>query len=405
MANSDITKLQPIIGLPPSSYMPDYFIKNSFPIVEFTPATPSSEGGGLNVYKLTNSWGEYSDILKSHGYEADQEAKKLKLAVVADSFPTDTFSNEYSESFLDSIANTASAGMSAVAQMLGQRNLTGVADEAVKALENSGIPGAGMVAGGLKGASGMGDKMINYGKANTGKFGQMIGKAGSILNNTMAGARIDFPMVWGNSNFNPSYTFTVRLYNPNPGNLEYTKKYITGPLAAIMLLGLPISDAAGTYNWPFFSKISVPGLWNLNAGVITNITVIKGGDQQQIAWNNRMGMCDVRIDVISLYNTMTVNRAGDGENSDNPTLSSYLKNMSGERIIEKRVHEDPQFVSSTPGSNQTQLTNYVVLPGADESTTTSDQLVARVSESDSDLYNELNVSLPSHVQAFPDFSR
>jgi hypothetical protein len=113
------------------------------------------------------------------------------------------------------------------------------------------------------------------------------------------------------------------LYNPNPADPESTKKYIAGPLAAILTLGLPRSDNGRTYNWPFFHKIRSTGIYNLDPAIITNIAVIKGGDQQQIAYNQHLAIVDVRIDFSSLYNSILIEEGGQTM-TNRPTLRSYL---------------------------------------------------------------------------------
>jgi hypothetical protein len=143
-----------------------------------------------------------------------------------------------------------------------------------------------------------------------------------------AGGRIDFPMLWKNSTFAPSYTMTIRLYNPNPASREITAKYIIGPVAALLLLGLPQSVGEGAYSWPFIHRIWSPGIYNIDPAYISNITIVKGGDQQQISWKQRMGVVDVRIDFGSVFNSILSNAS---ESRNRPTLKGYLSAMAGEK--------------------------------------------------------------------------
>jgi len=170
-------------------------------------------------------------------------------------------------------------------------------------------------------------------------------KVGGLAGRLMAGARVDFPQVWKNSGFTPSYTMTVRLYNPRPGNYTATKKYIIGPLAALLLLGLPISSDGDTYNWPFLHKIRCPGIYNLNPAFISNITVVKGGDQQQISHKQTMGIVDVRIDFGSLYNSILAEE-GNRKLANRPTLNSYLKALEDYKPIED-IYKAPNEASKS----------------------------------------------------------
>ena len=80
----------------------------------------------------------------------------------------------------------------------------------------------------------------------------------------------------------------------------------------------------------------VKGLYELDPAVITNITVVKGGDQQQIAFNQMMSMCDVRIDFISLHKSMLLEEKGAA--ADNrPTVRKYIKELTNGRGVFTRA--------------------------------------------------------------------
>jgi hypothetical protein len=147
-------------------------------------------------------------------------------------------------------------------------------------------------------------------------------------------------MLWKNSAYTPSYTMTVRLYNPNPSSDEATEKYIVAPIAAIMLLGVPISEDSTTYSWPFIHSFHSPGIYKIDPAFISNITVIKGGDQQQIAFNQKLALVDVRIDIGSLFNSMMVAKAG---NTRRPTVLSYVENLKQKKAVKPISTVQSQF--------------------------------------------------------------
>jgi hypothetical protein len=119
---------------------------------------------------------------------------------------------------------------------------------------------------------------------------------------------------------------TIRLYNPNPRSVADTKKYIVGPIVALMLLAVPITQDGSTFSWPFFHRIMSPGIYDLNPGFISNITVIKGGDQQQISQQQHLGIVDVRIDVGSLFSTMVSGKTSLSQKT-RPTVKKYMNAM------------------------------------------------------------------------------
>jgi hypothetical protein len=188
----------------------------------------------------------------------------------------------------------------------------------------------GMGGGVISGVGSAGKEMfgmLENMKNNLGSQSEFMQKSLSGLDQLVAGARIDFPQIWKNSGFTPSYTATIRLYNPNPGSSEATKQYIIGPIAAILCLCVPRSSDGKTYNWPFFHRIKSPGIYGLDPGVITNVTVVKGGDQQQIAFSKRLAMVDVRMDITSLYGSMLIEEENPNPNSNRPTVMKYLRSL------------------------------------------------------------------------------
>lgn len=314
-------------GLPPSTWLSDEMIINSMPIMEIIPSKPVFESG-LNLFRVQDDSDKYLEILNKHGFDTPIP---IRAAFLADNFPTDSFTNDYGETFLQKFTDVASMGMSQLAQMTGSQTGTeairnigtafGSLGENVGGTTGSIISGAGGTAVDI--AGGMDRLLKNMQAGQAQGLSGLIGGGANLINKMVAGHRVDFPQVWRNSGYTPSYTATIRLYNPHPGNYEATLKYITGPLAVFLLLALPRSDDGRTYNWPFFHKIKATGIYNLDPCVITNMTVVKGGDQQQIAYNQKLAIVDLRIDFTSLYNSILVEE-GNNTFSNRPTLRSYL---------------------------------------------------------------------------------
>jgi len=319
-----------VYGLPPSTWLSDDMIVNSMPVFDIIPAKPEFSEG-LNLFRVEDDSERYLKILATHGYTT---AIPIRVAFLADNFPTDSFTNDYGETFLQKFTDVASQGMSQLAQMTGSQTGTEALRNIGGSLSDLGEDMGGMMGGALSGvggaASGAGsgiEKLLRRMESNdAGGVTNVMGGGVQLINKMVAGHRVDFPQVWRNSGFSPSYTATVRLYNPNPSSDKATEQYIIGPLAVLLALALPTSDDGKTYNWPFFHKIKSPGIYGLDPAVITNMTVVKGGDQQQIAYNQRLGMVDVRIDFTSLYNTLLAEE-GTGNITNRPTLKSYLKAM------------------------------------------------------------------------------
>ncbi len=379
MASPEMTKLLEPMGLPPGSHLSDNILRSSLPEIHITPGEPVF-ASGTSLFNVDTDKGiqAYIKLAKKHFIDIDASNFPIKFAALADNFPTDSFSNDYAESFIGGMAETASEKTSEISQMFGGATVTetlGAIGKAAKGAAGEGMWGkmvGGLGAGATKVAGGT-DKFIENLKGAEGGLGRFAGKAMEIANIMGVGGRIDFPMIWKNSGFSPSYSITVRLFNPDPKDPKSLEKYIIKPIGAILLLALPRGHEKATsisaYKWPFFHKIECPGLWKLNPGMITSVSVVKGGDQQQIAYNHGLGMVDVRLEFGSLYGTLI---ATDGDYPNRPTLLSYMQQMRDVRTVETDaigVQEGAAVVSPNAAEPEqpsntvpTQTTDYVTAP-------------------------------------------
>lgn len=353
----EYTTIDYIIGMPPANLegRTNTVMENSMPLCRIYPGLPSFTKGltlfqrvkafqdaaganrrsGGSVAEKSSQRATFRSLLNQYGFDVNQPKSVdcLSVAYQADSFPTDSFTNEYGENFLQKFTDVASEGAASIAQMMGARSAT-------EALHK------------MAGALPMGEEI----QAGLAKAGNIINNiippsvmgGVNITNRLAAGSRIDFPMVWKTSGFQPSYTMTIRLYNPNPGNPEVTKKYIVAPIAALMLLGIPYSQDGVTYSWPFIHRIVSPGIYDLDPAFISNITVVKGGDQQQIAYTQKMGIVDVRIDFGSLFSSMLA--SGKDISRTRPTLRKYLKSLEDQKYGIQNF--------STRGQTELQVQNF-----------------------------------------------
>jgi len=250
-----------VFGLPPGGHISDHMIYNTMPVLEIQAGEPHLVDG-LTVFSIHDARAQYQKLLLSQGYTAPYP---LKYAFIADSFPSDSFSNEYGETFLHKFTDVASQGFGQLTQMTGARNALGALHGIGTTLAEAGKKAGGISGEGLKllgeGAAGAAEQATAIKNAFRGtRLGGMV----DIVDKMLAGARVDFPQVWRNSGFTPSYSVTIRFYNPKPASELATKKYIIGPLATLLCLAVPRTDDGKTYNWPFFQAQFFPyNQWQL----------------------------------------------------------------------------------------------------------------------------------------------
>jgi hypothetical protein len=325
---NDALTIKNFIGLPPSSYVSDSVLFNSLPVIRVSPQKPKISAG-LTLFTLESAQIEYNNILSHLGFKLEQPNDPLRIVFSADTLPVDTFSNDYTETFLQQMTNAASQGLGQIAQIAGANTATEaikkLAGEAKKAAE-----GEGMVKGFIRSGAQTGAKLTTEIEDLVGNLrsqGGVFGGAAAIVNKMWAGHRVDFPKVWGNSSYTTSFSINVKLFNPRPNNNDYARQYLIGPLAALLCLALPRTDDGFTYNWPFFQKVEAPGFINLIPAAITNITVTKGGDAHQMAYTKTLGIIDVNIGFTSLFETMLLEDPDGVIHTQRPTVKNYIENL------------------------------------------------------------------------------
>ena len=341
----DSIKIEVPIGLPPqyvisalktgdTSYpnMP-FVIEDSMPMMELIPCTQSLKGG-LEGYELTDDLENFKNYLfENYNVQLNVEpGGSIKLAFMAERPPSESFSNDFGESSLAKVANFASSGIGEMAFATGSETISGGLGKLRGKLAEYG----GM---GKDGADMLGEAMNATGKAREKlmtNIKEKTGKDASSVMNTLGqlavGAKLDFPDIWKSSSWSSTYSITVRLYNPDPSSDEMTRKYIIGPLAVIMSFVVPKSVDGHTFKWPWLCKYTVRGLYNVMAGYMKSASVIKGGNDNQIAMNQRAGIVDLNIDFGVLYKTM-ISRASttDGNLSQIPNLADWLDNLADKK--------------------------------------------------------------------------
>lgn len=371
-------ELPRVIGIPPDSHESIALLYNSIPICEITPCSPSFSIGPL-LYTIEEDWKTYEDLLSSYGFI--NQTRPLQVAFILDSTPSFSFNNEYGETFIESGVGVVSPITAEIAQLTGGRTV----GQAVRRIAErmAAAPGmVGTVGQGIQTGLNELENLRLAMAASGGRIGSLLSKTVDLLSALGAGARIDFPMIWKSSSFSPSIAITVRLYNPIPSNINYTNKYIVGPLASLLLLACPIAiDSKYAFQWPFFHKIKCKGLFKINHGFISNVTVSIG---EGVSYNQVPSLIDVRLEFGNVFNNMIATK-GDDETPEN--IKSFLRaftdskelreeiviaSPSDEKLIEEKKIEELQ----TPKNISQTVTDVTLYPSP------------RVS---SDLKNKMNI--------------
>lgn len=226
---------------------------------------------------------------------------------------SESFANSTGESSLASQLNGYSEQVNEIKFLLGENSgILNMAEEAGKEISEGII-------------SNLSDAFSNL----TG--GMLANLASTGASTILSGGKLVFPKLWQDSSFSRSYSFTIKLRSPDHDNLSIFLNIMV-PYIHILALTLPIAheDNANSYNAPFLVKGYCKGLFNINDGIISDLSVTRGAECQ---WNDDglPTQMDLQISIEDLYSSLFMSAIGATDQNSNP-LTNILQEFN---VIQK----------------------------------------------------------------------
>ena len=162
-----------------------------------------------------------------------------------------------------------------------------------------------------------------------GLFSSLTQKATTVA----AGGRIQFPNIWSNSSFNKSYNINIKLNTPDLDKKSWWLN-IYVPLCHILALAMPRGEFQHSYSAPFIVKAFYKGMFNIDMGIITDMTIQKG---KEGGWT-KDGLpttVDVQFTIQDLYSSLSMTPSGLAYRANvlqNIAEMDYLANLCGINI-------------------------------------------------------------------------
>lgn len=172
--------------------------------------------------------------------------------------------------------------------------------------------------------------------------GNFLSNLASHLGTVAAGGKLIFPEIWSDSSFSRSYSCELKFIAPDPSNLSVYLNVIV-PLLHLIGLVAPqsIKDNPNSYSNPFLVRAIYKGLFNVDMGIITGMSVTKGAECQ---WTTEgiPTSITVNIDIKDLYSWMTITATKNSDWSydtlNNTALMDYIANLCGANIYKPEIH-------------------------------------------------------------------
>ena len=172
--------------------------------------------------------------------------------------------------------------------------------------------------------------------------GGIVGSlADSGVNTVLNGGKIVFPKIWSNSSTSRSYSLDIKLRSPDHDSISIFLNVLK-PYCKLLALCLPRMMENGNpngYRAPFMVKAFSKGLFNIDYGMITDMSVTKGAE---CCWNDDglPTQIDISITIEDLYSSLAMSGFGEDWVShivSNTSYMDFLANMAGLNIAQMEI--------------------------------------------------------------------
>ena len=263
-------------------------------------------------------------------------------------------SDSISESFSNSTTESALAGMA-----------NGYSSEVNEINFLTGTDGSGMLAE-IKAALESSTENVTKALSNVDKAiagDSILGRLAESLLPIVTGGKLVFPSLWADSSYSKSYSINLKLRSPDPDPVSiFLNIYM--PLILLISMAAPrqTGNSANSYKAPFLVRAVYRSVFNCNLGIISSISIDKGGDHK---WNilGHPTSADVSIQIDDLYSTMFISKNVGIIN--NTVQLDYLANMAGLNMIEPDVTKQSSYVRKVIFKNPINLLGYTWYGGVE----------------------------------------
>ena len=232
---------------------------------------------------------EMPDIEDTPFTDAVTDYNYVQFYVDPESSPSDSFINEVGPSSLKGLADGADSTIKDLAFMINSGG--GNAETIQKIGDNS-----------VSAIQGMASELL--GGANSGgPLNNIVNRIGNMASNVIKGENIIIPDIYQSSSYSKSYSITIHLRSPYGTSFAYYMNIFV-PLMHLLALVLPRQGSSNSYSSPFLVKGYLEGLWTVNMGIVSNLTIAKDVE----TWNTD-GLptaVDVTLEIQDLYSDMAM---------------------------------------------------------------------------------------------------
>lgn len=199
----------------------------------------------------------------------------------------------------------------------------------------------------LEGATDATSSIMSSLSSVIGQFGGGIleSLASSGITSVLKGGKIIFPEIWQDFQFDRSYSIDIKLRSPDHDSISIYLNILI-PYIHLLALCLPrgVDDDPNAYSSPFLVKAFCKGMFNVDMGLITSMSVTKGAE---CCWNDDglPTQIDISLEIKDLYSSLFMTAYMDGLKKPNylknvvcnTSMMDFLANMAGLNLAQMEM--------------------------------------------------------------------
>lgn len=206
--------------------------------------------------------------------------------------------------------------------------------------------------------------MVSSFTKGTGVLNAILGNSDTIL----SGGKIVFPELWSDSDYDRSYNIDIKLRSPDADEMSIYLNILV-PYIHLMALTAPRDigkDSVNGYKSPFLVRAFARSMFNIDLGIITSLSVTKGGEGNWAVSTNLPTSIDISLSIKDLYKSLFISNAN-GRFVTNDAEIEYLMALSGVNYYDISLFNRASLagtliggtISTIPSAIKTRITDYI----------------------------------------------
>lgn len=182
----------------------------------------------------------------------------------------------------------------------------------------------------------------------------IVNKLRTAATTLAVGGKMIFPEIWKDSEYSPSYSANIKLISPDQDNFSIFINILV-PMYHLLALTLPRALGANGYYSPFLVRGFYKGYYNWDMGMITGMTINKGGEG---LWNDNglPTQMEINLSIKDMYKTLAMTPQSGAEGGipqflRNTPFVDFIANSVGININKPAILRTMSMGASIFGSN------------------------------------------------------